>query len=128
MYNSAHQVFLVHPGGPFFKFNDKCWGIPKGIAKDDENPLQAGIREFVEETGIEPQEPYFDLGFVEYNNKRVYCWAFKDGNFSPKIVKSNLTKYGWPEIDKVEYFSLETARTKILPAQRPFLYSLLMYL
>jgi predicted NUDIX family NTP pyrophosphohydrolase len=50
--NNQLQVFLVHPGGPFFKNKDMgAWSIPKGEFSDGEEPLIAARREFEEETG-----------------------------------------------------------------------------
>jgi predicted NUDIX family NTP pyrophosphohydrolase len=53
------EVFLVHPGGPFWsKKDDGSWSIPKGLYQDDEEPLQAAKREFQEETGFSaPGDP-----------------------------------------------------------------------
>ena len=50
--NKNLQVFLVHPGGPFFKFNDHVWSIPKGLKENGEDLLETAKREFFEETGI----------------------------------------------------------------------------
>ena len=59
------QVFLAHPGGPFWKDRDAgAWTIPKGVLDPDEDPLDAARREFTEETGIVPQEPFIPLGSV----------------------------------------------------------------
>ena len=47
------EVFLVHPGGPFWKNKDEgAWSIPEGEYAEDEDALKAAIREFKEETGI----------------------------------------------------------------------------
>jgi predicted NUDIX family NTP pyrophosphohydrolase len=47
------DVFLVHPGGPFWTAKDKGpWTIPKGEYHPDEEPLAAAQREFHEETGF----------------------------------------------------------------------------
>ena len=47
------EVFLVHPGGPFWvRKDDGAWSIPKGAINPDEDPLAAARRELAEETGL----------------------------------------------------------------------------
>lgn len=122
-HKSELEVFLIHPGGPFFKNNDKVWSIPKGEQLDAEDLLETAKREFFEETGINvPQNANFlDLKTVKYNSKTIYCWAF-DGDLPENFVlKSNPSKFGWPENDKGEFFDFNTAKTKILKSQLEFL-------
>lgn len=120
--NKILEVFLVHPGGPFFKNNDKVWGIPKGEQHDEEDLLETAKREFEEETGIRfARGPLTNLGFVKYNNKIVYCWAFESDLPENFVFKSNLSKFKWLENDKGEFFSIEEAKNKILPGQKIFL-------
>lgn len=127
------EVFLVHPGGPFFK-NKNIWGIPKGEQHDDEDLLETAKREFSEETGInlKPNAKYYELGSITYpNGKIIYAWAFEDGSFNPGRLVSNTFKMKWPpvigklqefpEIDKGDYFPLEEASKLINPAQKDFL-------
>ncbi len=121
------EVFLVHPGGPFFKLRDDVWSIPKGLQEDGEDLLETAKREFCEETGISlarrglVRQTFLNLGFVTYNNKIVYCWAFEQDLPKNYIFKSNPSKFGWPENDKGKFFDIETAKQKILPAQSEFL-------
>lgn len=119
------EVFLVHPGGPFFKNNDKVWSIPKGLCEKNENLLDCAKREFTEETSFARRAlanvNFVNIGFVEYSNKKVYCWAFKNDLPKDFVFKSNLSKFRWPENDKGEFFDLETAKIKMLPAQHPLL-------
>ncbi len=62
IYKNALEVFFVHPGGPFWKNKDeKAWSIPKGEFDENENPLQAAIREFFEETGIAVSGEFIEL-------------------------------------------------------------------
>jgi predicted NUDIX family NTP pyrophosphohydrolase len=41
------EVFLVHPGGPFWVKKDAgAWSLPKGEIGAGEDPLEAARREF----------------------------------------------------------------------------------
>jgi predicted NUDIX family NTP pyrophosphohydrolase len=125
---SALEVFLVHPGGPFFRNKDAgVWTIPKGEASEGEELLAVAIREFQEETGFTPQPPYLPLDPVrQKGGKLVHAWAFA-GDCDPACIVSNSFNVEWPprsgelqafpEIDRAEFFDLETARLKINPAQ-----------
>jgi len=117
------EVFLVHPGGPFFAKNDKCWGIPKGLQEKNEKLFRTAIREFEEETGIILKNncKYCELKTVDYNNKQVSCWATEFNDDIPPIIKSNLTSFGWPEVDTGRFFDIKTAKTKISSTQLEFL-------
>lgn len=122
------EVFLCHPGGPFYKKKDDgVWSIPKGEFNDDEEPLVAAKREFEEETGQKIDGKFLPLKPVRYKDGRkiVYAWAV-EGDIDPAIVKSNSFPLEWPpksgkyidvpEVDRGEWFSLVAARQKILPA------------
>ncbi|MGU3292324.1 NUDIX domain-containing protein [Williamsia sp. M5A3_1d] len=126
------EVLLGHPGGPFYaRKDDGSWSIPKG-EYTDEDPLEAARREFVEEVGIAvPQGPAVDLGEVRQSSgKIVTAWAVA-GDIDVAAAVSNTFEMEWPprsgtlrsfpEIDRVEWFDLPTAHTKILVSQRPFL-------
>src|SRR4051812_16001956 len=86
------EVFLAHPGGPFWKNRDDgAWSIPKGLLEGDEDPLAAAQREFHEETGIEPAGPFLPLGTVRQKaGKLIHAWAW-EGNADPAQVVSNTT-------------------------------------
>ena len=63
---SELEVFLVHPGGPFWAKKDAgSWMVPKGEYVDGELPLDAARREFQEETGFEAKGEFIDLGYCE---------------------------------------------------------------
>ncbi len=129
------QVLLVHPGGPFFKNKDLgAWSLPKGEYQD-EPPLACAIREFQEETGLTPLEPYLALGEIKQKGgKAVQAWAF-DGSAlhvdTTRPPPSNTFELEWPprssryatfpEVDKLGLFSLGEALQKILPAQAELL-------
>ena len=122
------EVLLVHPGGPIWANKDEgAWGIPKGELDKNEDPLQADVREFREETGFQPTEPFIDLGSVTLKSgKVVRAWAFC-GNCDPAGLRSNSFSMEWPpksgrmqtfpEIDKAEFFSIIEAEVKMNPAQ-----------
>lgn len=130
------KIFLVHPGGPFFKNKDNgYWSIPKGLVEGNEDLLETAKREFEEETGIVPEGKFITLGkVIQKNNKTVHAWAFKSNYDDPVFVKSNFFEIEWPpksgrrqkfpEIDKGEFFTEEAAKEKINPAQVDFINTL----
>src|ERR1700722_5529648 len=73
------EVFLVHPGGPFWAKKDEgAWSIPKGEYSGDEDPLPAAKREFEEETGVAIHGDFMALGEVKQaGGKAVHAWAVK---------------------------------------------------
>lgn len=125
--NPYLEVFLVHPGGPFFTNKDNgSWSIPKGEINIDEDFKTAAIREFKEETGIDEnlEENLIYLGEItQKSGKKVFAWAFRY-NFT-SVLKSNMVehpKFGtFPEVDKGAYFSVKEAKLKINSAQFAFI-------
>jgi predicted NUDIX family NTP pyrophosphohydrolase len=130
--NTGLEVLLVHPGGPFWAKKDEgAWSIPKGEFADDENPLMAARREFEEETGIEPAGEFLPLGSIKQTGgKLVLAWALRF-DCDPSSIRSNLFSMEWPpksgkqqefpEVDRAEWFGVESARGKILKGQAAFL-------
>lgn len=126
------EVFLVHPGGPFWAAKDAgAWTVPKGEYMDGEEPLEAAKREFAEETGFPAQGEFIDLGTVrQTSGKIVNAWAF-EGDCDPAKLRSNLCEIEWPprsgkkreipEVDRGAWFTLDQARAKILSSQVGFL-------
>jgi predicted NUDIX family NTP pyrophosphohydrolase len=126
------EVFLIHPGGPFWANRDRgAWAIPKGEYEEDEEPLQAAIREFREETGFIADGPFCELGSVtQAGGKVVTAWAFK-GDCDPSKLTSNLCQVEWParsgrliefpEVDRGNWFPIAAAREHILKSQEPLL-------
>jgi predicted NUDIX family NTP pyrophosphohydrolase len=124
------EIFLVHPGGPFFARKDEgFWTIPKGLVAEGEDLLEAARREFKEETGFDLAGPYLPLGSIrQKSGKVVHAWAM-EGDADPALLKSNLCPIEWPprtgrrewfpEVDRGEWFGLEEARTKMMAAQWP---------
>ena len=130
--NSALEVFLVHPGGPFWaKKDDGAWSIPKGEIAEDEDPLKAAKREFLEETGFEIDGEFIALSPVKQaGGKWVYAWAV-EGDCDAHSIRSNTFSIEWPprsgkkkefpEVDRGAWFPIDVAKQKILNGQLPLL-------
>ena len=130
---SRPEVFLAHPGGPFFRNRDEgAWTIPKGEIEPGDDPLSTATREFEEEIGMRPAGEYLPLGAIRQRaGKVVHGWAFEGDRDESTPIRSNTFVMEWPprsgrrtafpEIDRAEFFDLETARRKINPGQVPFL-------
>ena len=122
------QVLLAHPGGPYFAKKDNgAWSIPKGEPDADEDLLLTAKREFEEETGIKPMGPLIALKPIQQKGgKIVHAWAF-EGDCDPKTIRSNTFTMEWPpksgrqvefsEMDRAEWFDVDTARKKIHAGQ-----------
>jgi len=130
--HSAIEVFLVHPGGPFWAKKDwGAWSIPKGEYLDGEEPLAVARREFQEETSFAAQGEFLELGSLQQaGGKIVSAWAF-EGDCDPAQLKSNTFTREWPprsgrymevpEVDRGAWYPIEEARLRLLTAQREFL-------
>jgi predicted NUDIX family NTP pyrophosphohydrolase len=130
------EIFLVHPGGPFWARKDAgAWSIPKGEFIDPEDPLEAAKREFGEETGHEIEGPFLPLKpRKQPGGKIVHAWAIP-GDLDPERIQSNTFTMEWPrgsgrqkefpEVDRAEWFEVEEARRRILPGHVGFLDELL---
>ena len=127
------EVLLVHPGGPFWQKRDEgAWSIPKGEQADSENALECARREFQEELGAEPPSgEAAALGSVRQSGgKTVHAWAV-EGDFDVTQARSGSFEVEWPprsgkmqrfpEVDRAEWFEVETARRKLIPAQVAFI-------
>ena len=126
------EVFLVHPGGPFWaKKDEAAWSIPKGLPDTGEDLLAAAKREFHEETGFTAEGDFTPLGaFKQPGGKIVHAWAV-EGDGDPSKLVSNLFEIEWPpksgrrarfpEIDRAGWFAPSEAQTKILRGQQPIL-------
>jgi predicted NUDIX family NTP pyrophosphohydrolase len=123
------EVFLVHPGGPFWAKKDAgAWSIPKGEAAPGEDLLARARREFTEETGFVLAGEFRPLAPIRQSGgKIVHAWAV-EGDCDAAAVKSNTFDLEWPprsgriqafpEVDRAQWFGLAAAREKINPAQR----------
>ena len=126
--NSNLEVFLVHPGGPYYKFKDAgVWSIPKGEFGDDEEALLAAQREFAEETGQTVNGNFIPLQTIKQKGgKLVHAWAVK-GNINADAIVSNVFEMEYPyksgkwinvpEVDAAGWFDVATAKIKINAAQ-----------
>jgi predicted NUDIX family NTP pyrophosphohydrolase len=127
-----YEVFLVHPGGPYWAKKDKgAWTVPKGEYEEGEEPLRAAEREFIEETGFTADGPFLELGSVrQKSGKVVQAWAFA-GDCDPAQLISNTCEIEWPpksnrrmtipEVDRGAWFTFAVAADFIREGQRPLL-------
>jgi predicted NUDIX family NTP pyrophosphohydrolase len=132
----ALEIFLVHPGGPFWAKKDAgAWSIPKGEFGGDEEKLAAARREFHEETGLALDGVFVELAPVRQSGgKQVFAWAIEH-DLDAAAVRSNNFSMEWPprsgrmqefpEIDRAAWFDLPLALVKILKGQQPFVLQLL---
>jgi predicted NUDIX family NTP pyrophosphohydrolase len=132
MRDGGVEVFLVHPGGPYWvRKDDGAWSIPKGEAAEGVDLLKTAYTEFHEETGSAlqgrpvPLEPLKQAG-----GKVVHAWAVQ-GDIDAASIRSNTFALEWPprsgktqefpEVDRGGWFDLPSARRKLLPGQRGFI-------
>ena len=126
------EVFLIHPGGPFWAKKDRgAWSIPKGEPGDGEDLQTAAMREFTEETGfaidreLQPLPP-----LKQKSGKTIHAFA-AEGDCDAAQLRSNTFSIEWPpksgkltdfpEADRGAWFTLREARERIVPGQEPFL-------
>ena len=126
------EVFLVHPGGPFWAKKDLgAWSLPKGEFNPAEDALAAARREFREETGFPAEGEVIPLTPLKQpSGKLIQAWAGA-GDCDPGAVQSNTFTLEWPprsgntkdfpEIDRAGWFNLEEAKKKIIKGQAGFL-------
>lgn len=132
-HQGALEVLLAHMGGPYWAGKDEhAWSIPKGEYEPEEDPLAAALREFTEELGHSPPggEP-IELGPVKQpNGKIVHIWAL-EGDIDVSEIHSNTFELKWPpgssevrefpEVDRADWFDLDSAARKLVKGQVPFL-------
>ena len=131
--NKILEVFLCHPGGPFYKNKDNgVWTIPKGEFDENEEAFSAAKREFQEETGQQIDGDVVPMKLIKYKDVRkiVYAWAV-EGEVDVTRIKSNVFPLEWPpksgkfievpEVDKGDWFTIEIAKQKILSSLSPLL-------
>jgi len=128
----ALEVFLVHPGGPFWAKKDLgAWSLPKGEFELGEGALAAARREFTEETGFPIEGEFRALQPLRQpSGKTIFAWAV-EGDCDPAELCSNLFEMEWPpksgkrrefpEVDRAAWFPIDEARERIIAGQAPFL-------
>jgi predicted NUDIX family NTP pyrophosphohydrolase len=128
----ALEVFLIHPGGPFWRNKDAgAWSIPKGEYQTGDDSLEAAKREFLEETGFAVTGEFISLGEIKQpGGKIVKAWAL-EGDCSPAALRSNTFSMEWPpksgrqqefpEVDRGGWFTLDNAKRLILKGQLGFI-------
>lgn len=131
---SRVEIFLVHPGGPYWaRQDDGAWSVPKGLVHPGEDELACARREFREETGFDVNGigHEHDLGTCRLRSgKYLHTWAI-EGDCDPQDLASNLFEMEWPpksgrtsqfpEVDRGDWFDREQAFLKIVKGQRPIL-------
>jgi predicted NUDIX family NTP pyrophosphohydrolase len=130
--NNKLEVFLVHPGGPYWAKKDiGAWSIPKGEYSEGEDPFTVAQRECYEETGFEARGEFIQLTPLKQpSGKIITAWA-AEGDFPADKIKSNTFTIEWPphsgrqaefpEIDRAEWFPIDTAIQKITKGQTGFI-------
>jgi predicted NUDIX family NTP pyrophosphohydrolase len=125
------EVFIGHMGGPFWAHKDTgAWSIPKGLVEADDDELTTALREFEEEVGEPPPPIEFTLlGEFRYTSgKVVTIFAgesdFATGRASTSMVtleypKGSGATITFPELDRVEWCSLGTAKSRLVRGQVP---------
>jgi predicted NUDIX family NTP pyrophosphohydrolase len=133
------EFLLGHPGGPLWSRKDLgAWMVPKGLIEPGEDPLNAALREFEEETGLKapailrPLKPLRQAG-----GKQVLCWAaeadldvaaFNPGTFEMEWPPRSGRRATFPEIDRIAFFDGPDALQRILPSQAPLIRETLLLL
>lgn len=132
----AIEVFLAHPGGPFWAKKDlAAWSIPKGEFLDPETPLDAARREFAEEIGQSIDGAFMALTPRKSpGGKMIHAFAV-EGEVDSGKVQSNLFEMEWPphsgrmqsfpEVDRAAWFEIDDARQRLHKGQVPILEELL---
>lgn len=129
------EVLLGHPGGPFWARKDAgAWSLPKGLVEPGEDRIAAARREFTEETGLVAEGEMMALPPVrQKSGKTVHAFAieadldlagFASNTFEVEWPPKSGRRRSFPELDRLAYFALSAAMTKILPYQQPLLIAL----
>ena len=125
------EVLLAHPGGPYWRKRDEgSWSIPKGVVESND-VLACARREFNEETGLVADGEFLPLTPLrQKSGKLIHAFAL-EADFALDNFTSNLFEMEWPprsgrtqsfpEVDRIAWFGIATARKKILPGQLAFI-------
>lgn len=129
------EVLLIKPGGPFWRNKDAgAWMIPKGAVEEGENPAEAALREFEEETGTRLTAVPFRLAKIRQSGGKWVEAFVLEGDLDADTVTSNEFEMEWPlrsgklerfpEVEKARWMNLDEARKMVLPSQLPLLNAL----
>ena len=122
------EILIAHPGGPFWAKKDAgVWTIPKGLVESGDDIVAAARREFSEETNLVAKGDLIELAPVrQKSGKLLHAFALEE-DFDLDAFTSNTFELEWPprswrrqsfpEIDRIAYFDLPTAKLKIIPYQ-----------
>jgi len=131
--DTGTEVLIGHMGGPFWQTRDAAaWSVPKGEYAPEEDPMAAARREFEEELGLPPPVgEWLPLGETRTSGgKIVTVWALEGdldaalvvpGTFTMEWPRGSGTVQEFPEIDRAEWLSTESARQKLVAGQQVFL-------
>ena len=126
------EVFLVHPGGPFWAEKDLgAWSLPKGEYGPDETPVDGGparVRRGNRLSGrgrpaaVDPpaaaqRQDHRGLGLPGGLRRR----ASRSNTFSLEWPPRSGRRQDFPEVDRAGWFALEEAKAKINQGQVGFL-------
>ena len=112
------------------KKDEGAWSFPKGEYDDSEDPLDAALREFAEETGQSIDGDFVPLEPIKQKSgKTVRLWAV-EGDVDAGAIRSATFSLEWPpksgrqtefpEVDRAGWFSPEEAKRKLVKGQTPF--------
>jgi len=133
------EFLLGHPGGPLWARKDQgAWMVPKGLIEAGEDPANAAVREFEEETGLTCPALAQPLAALrQAGGKTVLCWtaeadldlsAFRPGQFEMEWPPRSGKRVRFPEIDRLSYFADDEALRRVLPSQAPLIAEVLSIL
>ncbi|MDX1407154.1 MAG: NUDIX domain-containing protein [Saprospiraceae bacterium] len=126
---NERMILLVHPGGPYWRNkDDHAWSIPKGEVLDGEDPSEAALREFAEETGARlSSDELHPLPSIRISSGKILHPFISEGDFDPSSIRSNVFELEWPprsgqirqfpEVDRAAWFTLQEAREKLHKGQ-----------
>ncbi len=125
-------VMLSHPGGPYWiKKDNAAWSIPKGLVEENEEVLDAALREFEEETGVKVDTNLIELGTIKQSSQKMVTVFATNKDVDTNKVTSNTFEMEWPpksgnyqefpENDRSQWFDIKTAKVKIFKGQIGFL-------
>jgi predicted NUDIX family NTP pyrophosphohydrolase len=129
------EVLLAHPGGPYWAKRDAgAWTIPKGLVEPGADLLATAQREFTEETGFTAAGDFIPLRPVKQKSGKVVHAFAVEADFPVLAFTSNQFEMEWPpksgqwksfpEIDRLTWFAMRKALSKIIAYQQPFLIEL----